>query len=251
MTSKEQSEAEAAASTQDRHCLVALWKPTQNPWVRKLEPSLEGYATKAEEEADEAICVVMEDDGSLTVRSSKHSVIKSLAVLGVKLCIVWPLGLAGALGIVKATTEIEAATRKRNRTGATDDELACLMEKMKPGWCAFVAIYKEFLVPAMVHTCMQLGAVAVWDGKESIIEDMIKETKLEEDLVEKKQAEGKVRILGSSGGLGGGGGGLQYGTSMDKPEDKTKRCYSGYLAKLGQNLCCCCTCVVAQLSHFL
>lgn len=241
-------------SSSDRHYILALWEPTKNPFVAKLEPKLEEVARKAEEEADEAICLEMEEDGTLTVHSSKHSVPKSLLAMGIKLAIVWPLGLAGAIGIAKAGIEIEAATRTREREGVTDDELSLLMKKMKPGWCAFIAVYKEWMIPAAVSACAQLGAVAIWDGKGGDIEELIEETHL--DKAELVRQEGNIRVMDSLGGTGqsvhkknSGGPKVQKGTSMDSPEDKANACCSGYLARLGNSVCCCCTCVVTQIAN--
>jgi len=237
----------AAAAAADRHYVVALWGPTKNPFVAKLEPSLQKIATTAEEEADEAICLVMEDDGTLTVHASKHSVPKALLSLGVKLAIVWPLGLAGAVGIATAAFEIEAATRKRTREGLTEDDLRLMVGKMKPGWCAFIACYHEALVPAAVQSCVSLGAAIVWDGNGSTIERMIDETDLEEGYLEKE--EGNVKVYGSFGT--GGGSVHNIRTSMEKPEDKAARVYrSCTIAGLAKQACLLCTCIVTQVANF-
>ncbi|KAL3907538.1 MAG: hypothetical protein SGILL_008830 [Bacillariaceae sp.] len=260
-TTEEEEEEETphnpCTSSSDRHYLLALWEPSKNPFIAKLEPNLEEVARSAEEDADEALCLRMEEDGSITVHTSKHSVPKSLLTMGIKLAIVWPLGLAGALGIAKAGIEIEAATRDRLREGLTDNELQILIHKMKPGWTALVAVYKEWMIPAAVSACVRLGAVAVWDGKGGVIEKMIEETDLEND--ELAREEDKVQVMHSLGGDGATSDSrnnnnnnktVQLGTSLNKPEDKAKVCCSGYLAGLAKDLCCCCTCVVTQVANF-
>mmetsp|Transcript_40326 Transcript_40326/g.97337 ORF Transcript_40326/g.97337 Transcript_40326/m.97337 type:complete len:325 (-) Transcript_40326:72-1046(-) len=253
----------SVTSSPDRHYVVALWEPTKNPFVAKMEPSLEKLATKAEEEADEAICLEMEDDGTLTVHASKHSVPKSLLTMGIKLAIVWPLGLAGALGIAKAGVEIEAATRNRTREGLTEDELRLLMGKMKPGWCAFIATYKEVFVPAAVSACVALGAVIVWDGNGGVIERIIDETDLEEDFFE--QEEGNVKVTDSFGtgtGTAAGGSGrstLGKGgartktvgtTKLETPQDQGRACCSYEMSQFGKRACCLCTCIWTQIANF-
>ncbi|KAL3900326.1 MAG: hypothetical protein SGARI_006264 [Bacillariaceae sp.] len=153
--------------------------------------------------------------------------------------IVLPIGLRGAVAIVNATEEVEAATRDRERTEFAEEELDFLVAKMKPGWSALIGVYKEYMVPVAVETLLNLGAVAVWNAKESAIRELVENTKLDEDKL-------------PSHGVP-----LPYQErAHDKSKDnlverEAKTCCSKMLASIKRTVCCCVTCFTVHIADWL
>jgi len=156
---------------------------------KKIEPDDEKFATKVEEEADEAICITMLGvDGALSITRSSHSVGQSLAILTVKLMIGLPIGLWGTVAMATAATEIKAAVCDREHHEVKEDEdLSFLIEQMKPGWSAVIAVYAEYYVQAAVKGFLPLQATMVWHAPESEIESVIRSSDLD---VEQMKTEG-------------------------------------------------------------
>jgi len=141
---------DSLTAEQDRHVVIALWEERSKFVQKKIEPDDEKFATKVEEEADEAICITMLGvDGALSITRSSHSVGQSLAILTVKLMIGLRIGLWGTVAMATAATEIKAAVCDREHHEVKEDEdLSFLIEQMKPGWSAVIAVYAEYYVQA-------------------------------------------------------------------------------------------------------
>lgn len=170
--------AREVSDSGESNVVVALF--SEPSAVERMMSEKGRVAAGVEIAAEEAVVVIKEPDGTLSVHRSDHSAPRSLAVLAAKLMIVLPLGFHGVLATMTAAAQVGAAQRSRSDRDVRPTDLGYLSDRIQPGWAAVVATYPEKYLRAAVSMYDKLGAVMVWHATESQIERVIEQQDIAE-----------------------------------------------------------------------